>query len=481
MQRISLLALVLAISATTAHAQTAPYTADVWTSGTGQSGFGLLPSRREPNVQPAAPSQPVNAVASNSWPASAAPIPGYAFAGGTLVTSVTVATFYDDNVFATPTNRMSDLAFVARPEFAWTTQGRNYTVNTDGFIEGRRYAQFDSEDQVNGSFGANFTVAPDADTQVVGGARYIHEHLDRGTSETIGPGGVLLSTLFDHPVAYDEVVGSIALNKRYDRWWTSVGLAGLGINYQNATIPGAIVDFSYADGGIGVANGRVGYVIMPRTSVFVEVAGNTRDWGVSAFDSTGYRLVGGLLFENGPNARLKGEVWAGYMNQQYNGVSFQNISSWTYGAGLTFMFTDKLAGIVEGKREAKEAALSLAVIAPGVEGASVATCAVTPGAACVSAVETSIGGRLEYRILPKVAIGGGAAYVVDDYLGPVAGNRSDRTLSPLASIKYFPNDKVTLGFDYRRVNFDPVGGQSAGVSAISYYRNVYLVSMNGRF
>jgi Putative beta-barrel porin 2 len=480
MQRISLLALILATSATTAYAQTAPSAAESWTADTGQTGFGLLSSRREPNAQPAAPSQPVGATASNSWPTSAPPI-GYAFAGGTLTTGVTVATFYDDNVFATKTNRMSDLAFVARPEFAWVTQGKNYTFGADGFIEGRRYAMFDSEDQVNGSFGANFTVAPEANTQVVGSARYIHEHLDRGTSETVGPDGILLSTTFNHPVAYDEVLGSVALNKRYDRWWTSVGVAGLGINYQNATIPGSIVDFGYANGGIGVANGRVGYVIMPLTSAFVEAAGNTRDWGVSAFDSRGYRLVGGLLFESGPNARFKGEVWAGYMNQQYNGVSFQNVSSWTYGAGLVFLFTDKLTAIVEGKREAKEAALSLATIAPGIVGATSAVCAITPGAACASAIETTVGGRLEYRILPKVAIGGGATYLVDEYLGPVAGNRSDRTLSPLASIKYFPNDKVILGFDYRRINFDPVGGESAGVSAISYYRNVYLFSMTGRF
>jgi hypothetical protein len=474
-------ALLLTILSVPAYAQTKPSSVDTWTASTGAVDSGLLPSRREPNSPPSAPSQPASGATSSNWPASAPPVPGYTFAGGTLTTAVTIATFFDDNVFATATHRLSDVVFVARPEFSWVTQGKNYTLSTDGFVEARRYAKFDSEDQVNGSFGTNFVVTPDSDTQVVGNARYLHEHLDRGTSETIGPGGVLLSTTFAHPVAYDEALGSIALNERYDRWWTSVGLAGLSINYQNPSIPGDLVKLNYADGGIGVANGRVGYVISPLTSVFVEAAGNTRDWQVSAFDSTGYRLVGGVLFDNGPNARVKGEVWAGYMNQQYNGVSFQDISSWTYGAGLTFGFTDKLTGVIEGKREAKEAALSLATLAPGVIGASNAVCAATPGASCVSDIESSIGGRLEYRILPKVAIGGGLTFVEDDYLGAAAGNRSDRTLSPLASIKYFPNNKVILGFDYRRINFDPIGGQSAGVSSVSYFRDVYLLSMNGKF
>ncbi len=376
---------------------------------------------------------------------------------------------------------MSDVAFVARPEFVWATQGKNYAASVDGYIEGRAYSRYDSEDQVNGSVGGSFTGMVDSNTQVVANARYIHAHLDRGTSETIGPGGVLLSTTFNRPIAYDEGLGSVALNKRYDRWWTSIGFAGLGINYQNPTIPGAVVDLSYADGGIAVGNGRLGYVVSPLTSVFVEAAGNSRNWGVSAFDSTGYRVVGGLLFEQGANARLKGEVWAGYMSQRYNGVSFQDVSSWTFGAGLAFLITDKLTGVVEGKREAKEAALSLALLAPGVIGASNLTCSIVPGAACVSAIESTIGGRLEYRVLPNVSVGAGVTYMVDDYLGPVAGNRSDRTISPLASLKYFPNDKWIFGFDYRRVNFNPVGGQSAGVAAISYYRDVYLLSANGKF
>lgn len=481
MQRIPPLALLLTISVTPAFAQTAAYRADPAMTNTEQGDVGLSPARQQPNVMPIAPSQPVNAATAAKWPVAAAPVPSYAFAGGYLTTGVTLATYYDDNVFATRTNRQAALVVVGRPEFSWATQGKNYTLGTDGYIEGRHNLKFYSEDQINGSFGSNFTVMPDSNTQIVGGARYIHAHLERGTSETIGPNGILLSTTFNRPVAYDQGLGSIALNKRYDRVWTSVGFAGMGINYQNPGIPGGIVDLSYADGAIGVANGRVGYVVMPLTSVFVEAAGNTRDWKVDVFDSTGYRLVAGALFEQGPNARLKGEVWGGYMNQRYNGVSFQNISSWTYGAGLAFAFTDQLTGVIGGKREAKEAALSLAVIAPGVIGANSAVCSISPGAACVSAIETSIGGRLDYRILPKVVIGGGVTYVVDDYLGPVAGGRSDRTWSPLASLKYFLDDKIILGFDYRRINYDPVGGQSAGVSAISYYRNVYLLSMNGRF
>jgi hypothetical protein len=179
---------------------------------------------------------------------------------------------------------------------------------------------------------------------------------------------------------------------------------------------------------------------MPLTSMFVEAAGNMRDWRAGVFDSSGYRVAGGFLFEPGSGARVKGEVWGGYMNQQYSGLSFQTVSTWTYGASLAWLFADNLTGVIEGKREAKEAALGLAAIAPGVIGANAAVCAVIGGASCVSVVESTIGARLDYRILPNVVVGGGITFLEDDYLGPMAGNRIDRTWSPFASVKYFMND-----------------------------------------
>jgi hypothetical protein len=464
--------------------------------GAAQGGLGLRGSdaglsispRQQPNMQPSAPSQPISTlpqaavgVPASGWPASTEPYRGYGIGGGTLQLGITAATFYDDNVFAGNARRFSDVTFAARPEFSWVAQGAGFGVGIDGYVEARRNVQYTSEDQVNGSIGANFTVMPNSDTQIVGNARYIHAHLARGTSETIGPGGVLLSTIFNNPIAYDQGIASIALNKRYDRWWTSVGLAGVAVNYENPTVTGALIDLSYANGRIAVVNGRLGYVVAPQTSVFVEAAGNSRDWDVNIFDSTGYRVVGGVLFEQGPNARLRGEIWAGYMNQLYSGVSFENVSSWTYGTSMAFLFTDKLTGVIEGKREAKESALSLAFIAPGVIGASAATCSFSPGASCVSAIESTVSGRLEYRIVPNVSVGAGASFAVDDYLGVAAGGRTDRTLSPTASVKYFPNDRSVFGFDYRRINFDPSGGQSAGVGAISYYRDVYMLSANGKF
>jgi hypothetical protein len=465
----------------------------VWQNGTAPvPGY----ARQTPNVQPTTQATPAGSPTSSpAWYGQGSGIP---WAGGRFYAGGTVGTFYDDNVFATNINRQHDFAFFERPEAAWVKQGQNYTVSADGFVEGREYATFSSEDQVNGGVGTNFTVMPDNDTQIVGGARYLHEHLDRGSSETVvttpGMPSTLLSTLFTHPVAYDEGIEAIALNKRYGNWWSSTGAAALEINYQNAAIGatgplgpspfgGDTVNFNYADGAIGTANARVGYVVAPLTSVFGEAVINTRDWGVGYFDSNGFRVVMGMLFEQGPGARVRGEFWAGYMNQEYNGVTMQRISTWTGGLNMTGVITSDLSAVVEGRREAKEAALGLALLTPTELGASGATCA-TSVAVCVSNIESEAGARLDYRVLPRVVISGGVTYLEDDYQGPPAFGRVDRTLGPIAALRYFATPDLTLGFDFRNVSFASTGGAAppgfANVSALPYVKDVFMLWVNAK-
>lgn len=466
-----------------------------WVTGS-QPVPGLMSARRTPNVQPVAPSQPAGGQPRSSVVApETTSAPGVAWGGGTFYAGGTVGAFYDDNVFASNANPRGDTAFVARPEVSWLVQAQNFTFAADGNIEGRKYRQFDSEDQVNGTLGMAYKVMPDADTQVVGSTRYIHAHLARGSSDTVValPGGAsaILDTQFARPVAYDQGIQTLALNKRYGNWWSSIGGAGLAVQYQNPTIGGAapfagtIVDLTYANGGIAAVNGRVGYVVAPRTSVFAEVVGNIRNWGVDYFDSNGYRVVGGLLLEDGPDARVKGELWAGFMSQNYNGVTMQGVSSWTYGLSGALAITDQLTGVVSGRREAKEAALSLALLPTGAIGASNITCSTLGGAVCVSAIETEVGARLDYRVLPNVVVGAGVTYLELEYQGDLAFGRVDRTFSPLASIKYFPARNLTLAFDYRNVGFGSSGGMApppfTNVSALSYNKNVYLLSANAKW
>lgn len=377
-----------------------------------------------------------------------APLPtGLAAGGFKVYPSVTAGAFFDDNVFATHSNRQGSWGGLVRPELGLVTTGQTYAVEARGFIEDRWYSRFSSEDQVNGAAGLASTVMLDNDTQLVGKARYVHAHENRGVGES------QISPTFDKPVAYNTFDVAGALNKRFNRWWTSLGGAATWIHYDNPTIGGVPVDQSYRNGDVEVVSGRLGYVVAPLTSIFVEVSGNRRNFQVDAFDSRGWRAVGGVLLEPGPGARVKGEAYAGYMFQDYTGATFNTVSTITYGGALAWLIAPRWTATVYGSRNALESGL----INNGVMG--------------VSLIESTVAGRLDYLVMTNLIIGAGASYVADEFLG--AGRT--HAISPLVSVKYLVNPYLTLGFDYRNVSFD-----SSGLGVPTYYRNVYLFSLNAR-
>lgn len=407
---------------------------------------GFSPSAPQPaTAQPARPQQEQAAPPLDPWNSFAPVSPGVTAGNVTFLPSVTAGAFYDDNVFATHDNRQGSWGEIVHPELGLRTAGQNYAVEARGFIEQRWYNRFSTEDQLDGAGAVAATLMPDSDTQVVLKGGYARAHEARGTGDSTFTG-------FDKPVGFDTYSASAALNRRFNRWWTSLGAAGSWQHYDTPTIGGAPIDQSYRDGVIGVVNGRLGYVVAPLTSVFAEVAGNRRDFQVDSFDSTGYRVVGGVLLEQGPGARIKGEAYAGYMHQDYTGATFDTVSTFTYGGALAFLIAPRWTAVAAGSRNALESNSNLA--------------------GGVSVVESTLFGRLDYQVLPNLVVGAGASWIADQYNGV---GRTDTSISPLVSVKYLASPNVTLGFDYRNVSFD-----SSGAGVLTYYRNVYLFSINAR-
>jgi hypothetical protein len=368
-----------------------------------------------------------------------------------LVPVVTVATFFDDNVFALSHHPLGDWAFVARPSFTLrSTSLKDADLLASGFVEFRRYDEFTTEDQNNGAVGLAGQKLLNQNTQIVGRAEYIHGHEDRGASDTI-------TTEFFEPIAYDQGDGAVALNNRWGRYWTSIGASALDIQYANGILFGVPISQDYRSGDIEQYPVRAGYVVAPLTSVFVEGAFNTRNFEVGSFSSDGYRIVGGALWEPGQGARLKGEVYGGYINQDYSGLTLLPVSTWTAGGSLAWLATQKLIVGLEGRRDAREASLSGGVI-PN-DG--------------VSVIESVAILRADYQVRQNVVIAGGISYIADQYLG---ARRTDSAWSPLASARWFINPMFTLGFDYRNVAFD-----STGFGIEPYRRNVYLMTLDARF
>ena len=330
------------------------------------------------------------------------------------------------------------------PEISAIAQGPGFGIQTSGFVEARKYTKYSSEDQVNGGASVSGVVQPDADTQLRGRVQYLHGHEDRGAGDSI---------LFtpDRPIAFDLVEAAAALNKRWDRWFASLGASAVGVFYRNTSIQGVPVDQSFRNVVIPTVTARVGYVIAPLTSVFVDVTGNLREYRFGPLSSRGMRAVGGLLFEPGPGARVKGEIYGGVIYQDYTGAALKTVATWTAGGAVSFLLSDYTTLTFEGRREAKES---------GLLGG-------------VSLVESSAGARLDHQLFDNLVIGGGATVLHNEFRGI---GRVDRYISPLASLRYAVSRNLTVGLDYRYLTYTTDAFGAGG-----FRRNVVLGAVNVRF
>lgn len=356
---------------------------------------------------------------------------------------VTAGVLFDDNIYARNSNREGDRVAILRPEIGVVAKGSNFQSVLQASFERQTYERFTVENQSNWAGSIGTIYMPRNDIQIQSRFALQRAHEQRGSAESI-------LQQFDKPVAYDQYSAALSVNKRFDGWWTSVGGARTWIDYQDPTIQGTPVDQSYRDGQISVGTGRLGIVVAPRTSLFLDVTGNRRDFKVDNYDSNGFRLAGGMLFEPGEGSRLRGEALFGYMEQDYAGATFQNFQTWTYGGALAYLFDQNLKMTLAGSREAKESALN----------------------GGVSVLESTGTIRFDYLLMPGLVIGAGVSYLHQYYS---LAERQDDTWGPLAALKYTINPNFAVGVEYRYVGFS-----SEAASVAGYYRNAVLFNLTGR-
>jgi hypothetical protein len=128
--------------------------------------------------------------------------------------------------------------------------------------------------------------------------------------------------------------GGATVNKRFNRFWTSFGFGARHDDYDDTSIDGMNVDQDFRDGERFVVVSRVGYDVSPLTAIFAETAHNWRTYDEDLFESDGIRVVGGVKFE--PTRVVKGQVYAGWLEQSYDSDELEDISTWTLGGLLAW-------------------------------------------------------------------------------------------------------------------------------------------------
>jgi hypothetical protein len=129
-----------------------------------------------------------------------------------------------------------------------------------------------------------------------------------------------------NPVAYNQYTAGGSVSKTWDTWFTTLTGTAFRIQYDHANnIPEPFN--TSQDATAFWLDGRVGWHFVPSLYVFGEGTGIWQRYTNSAFNTNGYRVMGGLGTDL-PDSLVRGEVYGGYQFQHQEGqnVPVPNIS-----------------------------------------------------------------------------------------------------------------------------------------------------------
>jgi hypothetical protein len=324
---------------------------------------------------------------------------------------------YDSNVFASSTDRQSDLAAVVAPKLTIASYSPRFSFKSEIGAEVYRFRRFHSENHTD--VYANFRARSEVthDLRLDTAAEVAHRHEDR--TESTSPSNAAT------PVPYTDIRGQLAATKDFNRLSVMVGTTARNLSYENVeSFTGEVLDQSSRNGTILTAFVKPSYEITRDYRLYMLARYNTRDYegtGALEHDSSGYDLRGGLQFTLTP--LIFGSVEAGYLQQNFNNPLIPTVTGPVVGGKVQWLATPLTTVSLIADRHVSETA------APGQE----------------ARLDTAFGATVDHELLRNVILSAGARHINQDFRGT---SRKDDLLKFSSGVDYWANRFARVGVHY---------------------------------
>lgn len=360
--------------------------------------------------------------------AAAAPAgkkPGYHVNGFRIRPSLSITEIYDSNVFATDKDTLSDWITRTSPNIkidsTWTEHSLRFRAGADF----GRYWDYDGENYLDYWASADGRYDLNETANLFGGVGISFNHEGRDSQDAT-VGGL-------EPTTYRSQSAHAGIKTTHGDTTYRIGGTYESLDFDNVpSVFGTLIndDRDRELFGLGI---RATHQLDAQNAVFVQALYDKRDYDMGADlngferDSDGYRAAIGL--ENDFGGGNKTEAYVGIIEQDYDDSRFDSVSKVDFGGRLTFL-PDKSTKITARlQRSLNETTL-----------------AGSPGY-----INTSLSGRIEFRVSPRLIPHLSFGYNNADYLEI---GREDDTYSAEAGVKYYVARNAYILAGARHVTHD---------------------------
>lgn len=337
-----------------------------------------------------------------------------------LFPSVNLIEEYNDNIYAASSGEKSDFITKITPELSLESDFKNHSLIIVGGAEVARYASHNDDDHENFNFSADARIDASRALKFNLGGAYALDHEDRGSPDEAN--GI-------KPTEFNTQEIKAGLEYKPNRIGVSFDYVLKQADYDDVSTTSGITNNDDRDREKSTFTGRVGYEYLPDTEMFIRSSYNEIAYDAEAAtddngedrDSTGYvAVIGtGLNF----TGTTTGEVFAGWMSQDYDDATLQTISGYTLGAGLLSELSADTSLRIDVGRTIEETT--------------------TAGSSGYIASSLSVSVTTEFlrNLIGRVK----GKYSTSDYQGIT---KEDETFTGNVGVKYLVNRNFSTGLEY---------------------------------
>lgn len=338
---------------------------------------------------------------------------------------------YSDNIFATRNNKVGDTTTIFSPNVTASVDAGQNELNFNVGSDIGRYNRFVSENYNDYNIGTSGKYRFSPSTSLIGGAEYAWTHEGRESPDAVN--GV-------EPTTYRQGTYWVGVVNRSGPITARVGGTINTFNFDDVAGSGGTINNRDRDRKQVEVGTRVGYQMNATWEPFVQAYLDRRDYDspVDDFgyrrDSKGYRVAVGVRGNAGP--ALQGEVYAGYIRQDYSDGALRDVSVPDMGMRLSWQPASgtRVRSFID--RTVEETTL--------------------PGAS--SYLSTVMGVSADHALRSDLLADAHLYYTENDYKG---GNRTDHLTDSGMGLKYFFAPNLFVGTDYsfiERLSTSATGG-----------------------
>jgi hypothetical protein len=334
-----------------------------------------------------------------------------------ILPSLEETLIYDDNIFRSDANRVSDFRNELTPEVHFQSHLPRHLLDLS--LAGKIVSYFENSDQDYANLRANLQSAlhfDHAHTLSLSALSAI-EHEERGE--------LLTPLTAAEPVELYHNRAALGLTRDVGRLYGTISGSFERWDYTDTkSISGTMLDLDARDTDQWVAQIKLGYRISPGYEIVAKVRGlRELNRGNEDFDrdAVGYEALAGVAFETNPLLRWR--LLGGYGVRDFDQSNLDTVASTLIEGRMQWLPTQTITVYTDLSHEI--------VSANGPEDNG--------------RVETALRGKVEYELYHNLLLTADLEIKEADFIG---SDRRDREYSGRIGLDYFPNKNLVLSVGY---------------------------------